>query len=126
MLSYLSISLRPLFKPTCTEKSVLSASPEFPLCIKHVFPLLEQQAAIESFQRLLLPTTEEVHLRVSLWTNKLHEQLNVIIKMLQRTARPWLLLCRSPTLGCARSYYADKVARLGSQPDKQSSEYQVC
>ncbi|TMS03552.1 Methylcrotonoyl-CoA carboxylase beta chain, mitochondrial [Larimichthys crocea] len=31
---------------------------------------------------------------------------------------------RSLPLACTRSYYADKVARLGSQPDKQSSEYQ--
>ncbi|KAG7221369.1 hypothetical protein INR49_017245 [Caranx melampygus] len=44
--------------------------------------------------------------------------------MLLQTVRPWLLRCRSLPLACSRPYYADKVARLGSQPDKQSSDYQ--
>uniref|UniRef100_A0A665VXV3 methylcrotonoyl-CoA carboxylase n=1 Tax=Echeneis naucrates TaxID=173247 RepID=A0A665VXV3_ECHNA len=44
--------------------------------------------------------------------------------MLLQTVRPWLVRCRSLPLACRRPYYADKVARLGSQPDKQSSEYQ--
>ncbi|TNM89490.1 hypothetical protein fugu_003724 [Takifugu bimaculatus] len=44
--------------------------------------------------------------------------------MLLRTVRPWLLRGGSQSLTCSRFYYADKVARIGSQPDKQSSEYQ--
>uniref|UniRef100_A0AAQ4QEI7 Methylcrotonoyl-CoA carboxylase beta chain, mitochondrial n=1 Tax=Gasterosteus aculeatus aculeatus TaxID=481459 RepID=A0AAQ4QEI7_GASAC len=44
--------------------------------------------------------------------------------MLLRTAKPWLLRCRSLSPAYTRSYYADQVARLGSLPDKQSSEYQ--
>uniref|UniRef100_A0A669EQX3 methylcrotonoyl-CoA carboxylase n=2 Tax=Oreochromis TaxID=8139 RepID=A0A669EQX3_ORENI len=44
--------------------------------------------------------------------------------MILQSFRPWLLRCRSLPLACTRAYHADKVARLGSQPDKQTSEYQ--
>uniref|UniRef100_A0A667ZMK2 methylcrotonoyl-CoA carboxylase n=1 Tax=Myripristis murdjan TaxID=586833 RepID=A0A667ZMK2_9TELE len=44
--------------------------------------------------------------------------------MLLQTVRPWLLRCRNLPLAGTRPYYADKVARLGSQPDKQAPEYQ--
>lgn len=48
------------------------------------------------------------------------------LKMLLKTVRPWLLRCGTQSLTCSRFYYADKVARIGSQTDKQSPEYQVC
>uniref|UniRef100_A0A3P8T5G4 Methylcrotonoyl-CoA carboxylase beta chain, mitochondrial n=1 Tax=Amphiprion percula TaxID=161767 RepID=A0A3P8T5G4_AMPPE len=44
--------------------------------------------------------------------------------MLLQSVRPWLLRCRSLPLVCSRTYHADKVAPIGSQPDKLSSEYQ--
>ncbi|XP_043966940.1 methylcrotonoyl-CoA carboxylase beta chain, mitochondrial [Gambusia affinis] len=44
--------------------------------------------------------------------------------MLLQSVRPLLLRCRVLPLPCTRTYYADRVARLGSQPDKHSSEYQ--
>uniref|UniRef100_A0AAX7SGA3 methylcrotonoyl-CoA carboxylase n=1 Tax=Astatotilapia calliptera TaxID=8154 RepID=A0AAX7SGA3_ASTCA len=44
--------------------------------------------------------------------------------MILQSFKPWLLRCRSLPLACTRAYHADKVARLGSQPDKQTSEYQ--
>ncbi|MED6235624.1 Methylcrotonoyl-CoA carboxylase beta chain, mitochondrial [Ataeniobius toweri] len=44
--------------------------------------------------------------------------------MLLQSVRPWLHRCWVLPLSCTRTYYADRVARLGSQPDKQSPEYQ--
>uniref|UniRef100_A0A3P9LYN8 methylcrotonoyl-CoA carboxylase n=1 Tax=Oryzias latipes TaxID=8090 RepID=A0A3P9LYN8_ORYLA len=45
--------------------------------------------------------------------------------MLLQSIRPWLLRYSGLPMSCTRTYYADRVARLGSQPDKQSSDYQV-
>ncbi|KAJ4942059.1 hypothetical protein JOQ06_011929 [Pogonophryne albipinna] len=44
--------------------------------------------------------------------------------MLLQKVRPWFYRCRSLPLACTRSYHAETVARLGSQQDTQSSEYQ--
>lgn len=69
------------------------------------------------------PTTEE---DTCLASKLVKSTVTLSIKMLLRTVRPWVLRCGTQSLTCSRSYYADKVARIGSQPDKQSSEYQVC
>uniref|UniRef100_A0A8C5H4X7 Methylcrotonoyl-CoA carboxylase beta chain, mitochondrial n=1 Tax=Gouania willdenowi TaxID=441366 RepID=A0A8C5H4X7_GOUWI len=44
--------------------------------------------------------------------------------MLLHSVRPFLLRCRSLPLASSRAYHADQVARLGTAPDKHSSEYQ--